>query len=130
MASSTSSVEMQALETEKRYWQATRDRDFDAMPRLTADSLVLVQGEGIATFGREDFASMIRDGDFRLGSFEIDEGSVKSLMIGDDVCFIAYRVKQNYTRGNSAGSGVSFNTSVLIKSDSGWQRTAHTISLP
>ena len=85
MASSTTSVETQALETERRYWQATRERDFDTMQRLTADSLILVQGEGIATFDRADFASMIRDGDFRLGSFEIDQQSVKSLMIGDVV---------------------------------------------
>jgi hypothetical protein len=120
---------MSALEAERRYWQATRDRDFEVLRELTADSFILVQGDGISAFRRGDFAAMLRDGDFRLHSFEIEEGSLEQTMLSDDVCFLAYRVRQTYDRDGSAGEGASYNTSVLVRGASGWQRAAHTISL-
>jgi hypothetical protein len=129
MASSTTSPTLSVIETEQRYWQATQDRDFEVMRELTADSFIFVQGDGISSFGREDFAAMLRDGDFRLKSFEIDEGSLKQTMLSEDVCFLAYRVRQTFQRNGSDGEGTSYNTSVLIKGPSGWQRAAHTISL-
>jgi hypothetical protein len=100
------------------------------MRELTAGSFILVQGEGITSFSRDDFAAMIRDGDFRLDSFEIDEGSLKQTMLADNVCFLAYRVRHTYERGGTTGEATSYNTSVLVKGPSGWQRAAHTISLP
>jgi hypothetical protein len=42
------------LQLEREYWEATRTDDSATMERLTADAFVLVQGEGVALFDREE----------------------------------------------------------------------------
>ena len=51
MASTATSLEREAMEFEKQYWEAVKAGDQSTLRKLTADSFIFVTGEGLTKFG-------------------------------------------------------------------------------
>jgi hypothetical protein len=129
MVSATKVTQRELLDIEKQYWEATRTNDFSTMRLLTANTFVLVQGEGVAKFNGDAFVDMLREGGFRLLSYYIDESDVTFVSLNDTTAFLAYRVEQEYQLGGDPRKGSSVHSSVWLKQGDRWHRTIHTISL-
>lgn len=123
----TTTVEKEVLELEKTYWEAMKNRDIATAETLTADPCLVVGAEGAREISRSQFRDMMKDDDYRVRSYKLDETNATVRKLSDDVIAVAYKVHEEYERQGKAEKIDAYDTSVWVRTgNSRWQCAVHT----
>jgi hypothetical protein len=120
-------LEKQLLTLETQYWQALKDKDYAAAIRLTDDPCIVAGAQGVASFSRDQFESMLDAPNFTLGKFELSNPHVR--MLGTDVAILAYNVKEEVTMDGEEISLEAADASTWVRRGEHWVCALHTESL-
>jgi hypothetical protein len=121
-------VENQLLELERQYWQALKDNDEETVMRLSDDPAIVTGAQGVASLDRKTMAVMMKQGGWKLNSFEIDP-DVKVKLIADDVAVLAYKVREALTVDGKPVTFEAADASTWVRRDGKWVCALHTESL-
>jgi uncharacterized protein (TIGR02246 family) len=121
-------IEQELLDLERRYWQAIKDKDFDAALALTDDPCIVAGAQGVASIGREQFESMMSSANYTLHEFELsDDAQVR--MLGDNVAVLAYQVREKLTVEGEPLTLEAADASTWVKRGEKWLCALHTESI-
>jgi len=70
---STKAIENELLALEKKYWQAIKDKDFEAAISMTDDPCIVSGAQGIGSIPRSAFEKMMKTPAYQLEEFKVDE---------------------------------------------------------
>jgi uncharacterized protein (TIGR02246 family) len=120
-------IEQELARVERAYWQAMKDRDVDAMLRLTDESCVVAGAQGAARLEKKMLASMLKAPSWTLERFELKDLQV--LILRDDVAVVAYKVHEELIVDGKPVSFDAADASTWIRRDGQWLCALHTESL-
>jgi ketosteroid isomerase-like protein len=117
-------AEKELVKLEREYWQALKDRDWDAALRLTADPCIVVSAGGVGEIEKKSVVEMMRKAPYTLDEFEL--GDIKVKMLGDDVAVVAYKAHEKMTvEGEPVTLDVA-DTSTWVRRRGRWVCALHT----
>jgi ketosteroid isomerase-like protein len=122
-------VQSEILQLEKRYWDALKAQDIDAMQALTADPCLVVGPQGATLVDQKQFREIWEQDDWRVRSFTIDDRSASVRPIGKDVAVVAYSIKEHLEHQGKPQTLDAFDTSVWVRENGQWKCAAHTESV-
>jgi hypothetical protein len=126
MASET--VEKELVGLERQYWQAIKDKDVEAIMRLTDDPCIVTGAQGIGRLDHTTFKGMMKDAPWTLREFELG-ADVQVRLLRDDVAVVAYVVKEELTVGNQPVTLKAADSSTWVRRDGRWVCAVHTEAL-
>jgi hypothetical protein len=118
-------VDEELRELERCYWQALKDRDVEAMRRLTDEECFLAGAQGVRRVHPEDLAGL--GPHTTLDDFEI--GAIQVRRIGADVAILAYEVHEELTVEGEHVSIDAADASTWIHRDGRWVCALHAEAL-
>ena len=121
-------IEQELLGLEKKYWQAIKDKDFEAALALTDDPCILAGAQGVQSIGREQFESMMNSAEYTLNEFELSEDA-QVRMLGDNVAVLAYEVREELTVEGKPLTLEAAEASTWVKRNGKWVCALHTESI-
>ena len=122
-------VQSEILQLEKRYWDALKAQDIDAMQALTADPCLVVGPQGATLVDQKQFREIWEQDDWRVRSFTIDDRSASVRPIGSDAAVLAYSIKEELEHQGKPQTLDAFDTSVWVRENGQWKCAAHTESV-
>jgi uncharacterized protein (TIGR02246 family) len=122
------SNEQQVIELERRYWQAIKDKDVDAVLSMTDDPCIVTGSQGVAELDHKTFESMMRTGSWTIDAFELDD-DMQVRMLGDDVAVVAYKVHEDLTVEGKPVALDAADSSTWVRRDGHWLCAAHSEAL-
>jgi hypothetical protein len=125
-ATATTPMEKEIVDLQHEFWEATKNADRDELSRLTDDQFTFVMGEGVHNFSRNDFVTMMTDGDFKLKSYTLSEPTVRELSPG--FALIGYKARESFEREGKAQEVESYSSAIWKKSGKTWQCAVATES--
>ena len=121
-------VEKELVKLERQYWQAIKDKDVDAMMRLTDDPCIVTGAQGVGRLDHKAFRRMMNDAGWSLREFELGD-DVQVSLLRDDVAVVAYVVKEELTVGNQPVILKAADSSTWVRRDGRWVCAVHTEAL-
>ena len=125
MASET--VEKELVKLERQYWQAIKDKDVDAIMRLTDDPCIVTGAQGVGRLDHKAFRGMMKDASWSLREFELADVQVG--LLRDDVAVVAYVVTEELNVGNQPLTLKAADSSTWVRRDGRWVCAVHTEAL-
>ena len=124
----TQTVEQELVQLENQYWQAIKEKDIDAIMRLTDDPCIVTGAQGIGRIDHKAFKGMMKAAPWTLNKFELSD-DVQVRMLRDDVAVVAYVVTEELTVGNQPVTLKAADSSTWIRRDGRWVCAVHTEAL-
>jgi uncharacterized protein (TIGR02246 family) len=124
----TRTIEAEILDHEKRYWQALKDQDVDAVLRLTDEPCILTGAHGVALIDRKTLAGMMKAASYTLDHIELKDGA-QVRFLGDDVAIVAYQVHEELTVEGKPVTLDAADASTWVRRDGRWLCALHTESI-
>lgn len=124
----TAITEKELIGLEKRYWQAMKDGDVDAMIGLTDLPCIVAGAQGVGSMDRREFEAMSAGSSYKLERFEFKDGA-KMRRLSDDVAVLAYEVHEELTVDGSAVEIDAAETSTWIRKNGKWGCALHSESI-
>jgi len=115
------------LELEREYWQAIKDKDPDAVIRLSDEVCIVTGAQGVGKIDRDALAGMIKSATYTLNSFDFKDAEVRP--VTDDVVVIAYKVHEELTVDGKPVTLDAADSSVWVRRDGRWVCALHTESV-
>jgi uncharacterized protein (TIGR02246 family) len=112
---------------ETQFWTAIKERDAEALARLTDDECIVTGAQGAASLDRKTVASMITGAPWRLQAFELKDAKVR--LVRDDVAIVAYQVHESLTVEGKPLELDAADASVWVRCNGAWMCALHTESL-
>jgi len=112
---------------ETQFWTAIKERDAEALARLTDDECIVTGAQGVASLDRQTVASMITGATWTLQAFELKNAKVR--LVRDDVTVVAYQVHETLTVDGAALELDAADASVWVRRNGAWMCALHTESL-
>jgi ketosteroid isomerase-like protein len=113
---------IQDLET--AYWNAMTRKDGEAAARLSGESSIVVNENGIRVVTADQMEKLTRDSSWTLDSFSFSEVQVHAPT--PDVAIIAYIVRQQVTMNGKPKAYSAAECSTWVRGQNGWLCHAHT----
>ena len=120
-------VERELLKLEERYWRAMKERDVEAMQRLTDEPCILAGAQGVGQIDKEALSSMMNGARYTLNDFRLADPQVR--MLGNDIAILAYKVHEDLTVDGKPVSFDAADASTWIRRDGRWLCALHTESI-
>jgi len=117
-------MENKLLDLEKQYWQAVKEKDGDAVRRLTDDECIVTGAQGVGRIDKEKVASMIVNAPYTLNRFSLDDAEVR--MLRDDVAVVAYKIHEELTVDGKPVKLDAADTSTWVRRGGDWVCALHT----
>ena len=114
------------LDLEQRYWRAIERRDAATAARLSDDPCLVVGPQGVGEVKRDAFPAMMRQANYDLRHFALEDVHVR--LLGDDVAVLAYAVEEELTVEGERVQLKAYDSSVWKKRDGEWICVLHTES--
>src|SRR5262245_8759205 len=115
------------VDLEKKYWQASKDRDTDAALQLTDDPCIVTGAQGAGEVGHRALAGMLRSEAWTLLEFVLSDVHVR--LIRYDVAIVAYKVHEELTVDGKPVSLDASDASTWVRREGRWLCALHTESL-
>ena len=112
---------------EKRYWTAIKQKDANAVMRLTYEPCLVTGAQGVAHLDHPALARMMEAASWNLDHFELSDPQVK--LLSDEVAVIAYKVKEKLTVDGKPVTIDAADASTWVRRDGKWVCALHTESL-
>lgn len=122
------SSEKQVIELERRYWQALKDKDVDAVIGMTDDPCIVTGAQGVAEIDHKTFEHMMRSAPWTIDAFTLGD-DVHVRMLGDDVAVVAYKVHEELTVEGMPVTLDAADASTWVRRDGRWLCAAHSEAL-
>jgi ketosteroid isomerase-like protein len=119
-------VQSEILQLEKRYWDAIKSQDIDAMEALTADPCLVVGPQGASLVDRKQFREIWSNDDWRVRSFKIDDASASTREVGNNTVALAYKVNEELEHLGKPQKMEAYDTSVWVRENGSWRCAVHT----
>jgi uncharacterized protein (TIGR02246 family) len=121
-------IERDVLALERKYWQALKDEDVDAVVDLTDDPCLVVGAQGVGRLEASTFAAMMKNASWTILDFAIGD-DVQVRVIGDDFALVAYSVHEDLTVDGEPVSIDAADASTWVRRDGRWLCALHTESI-
>ena len=112
---------------EKRYWTAIKQKDANAVMRLTYEPCLVTGAQGVAHLDHPALARMMEAASWNLDHFELSDPQVK--LLSDEVAVIAYKVKEKLTVDGKPVELEAADASTWVWSKDRWLCALHTESI-
>lgn len=120
MAATATRIDREILQHEKEFWEASKG-DAARLGKLCADNFTFIMAEGITNFSRKEFVDMITAGDYKLQSFEIEEGKAVIRELGPAAAVVAYPAKSQFELRGKNQKTRAFYSSVWTRQGNDWK---------
>ena len=117
-------VEKELVELERQYWQALKDRNYDAALRMTDDPVIVVGAQGVGKMDKKSIVAMMQNAPDKLEAFELDD--VKVRMLGDNVAVVAYKAHEELTVNGEPVTLDVNDSSTWVRRRGRWVCALHT----
>ena len=114
----------QIIDLETRFWQSMKDKDPEAGKAMIADECLVTGPTGTMRVDPDKFARLTREGDWRLGDFQLDDLDV--IFPSEDVAVISYKVHQTGEHKGKPMDWTAADASVWARQEGGWKCALHT----
>ena len=128
MATTSSAIDAEILDLERRYWQAMQHRDVRTAVSLTEFPCLIAGASGVRSVDQASYEKMMTGASWRIQDVEIEDG-VEVRQLTDDVAVIVYGVKEKMTVDGKPVDLHAFDSSVWVRRGDGWKCAAHTESV-
>ena len=118
-------VEKELVKLEREYWQALKDRYWNAALHLTADPCIVVGAQGVGSIGKKAILDMMKKATYTLDQFELDD-DIKVQMLDDDVAVVAYKAHEELTVDGEPVKLDVADTSTWVRRGGRWVCALHT----
>jgi hypothetical protein len=125
MATTSSAIDAEILDLERRYWQAVQDRDVRTAVSLTEFPCLIAGASGVRSVDQASYEKMMGGASWRIRDVEIEDGA-EVRQLTDDVAVIVYGVKEKMTVEGKPVDLHAFDSSVWVRRGDGWKCAAHT----
>ena len=122
------SSEKQVIELERRYWQALKDKDVDAVIGMTDDPCIVTGAQGVAEIDHKAFEHMMQSAPWTIDAFALGD-DVHVRMLGHDVAVVAYKVHEELTVEGTPVTLDAADASTWVRRDGRWLCVAHSEAL-
>ena len=110
---------------ERKYWQALKERDWEAALRLTADPCIVTGAQGVSELDHATYRKMMnQQSHWTLEDFELED--VKVRLLADDVAIVAYKVKEDMKVDGKPLALEAAESSTWVRKDGSWVCALHT----
>lgn len=123
-----SNVEKEILSLEKKYWEAIRDRDAEAVTRMTDRSCLLSGAQGVVSVEPAAVGEMVKSPKFAIHAFELKDGAQVRLL-GEDTAIVAYDVHEDLTVEGRRLALDAADASVWVRRGGTWLCALHAEAL-
>jgi hypothetical protein len=123
------SVEQELLGLEKQFWQAMKDRDVDTAMSLTDVSCIVAGPQGFSLISREALGDMMKNANYTLDEFDLNDDDAKIRFLNDDTAVLAYKVHTEMTVEGKPVSIDAADASSWVKRNGHWVCALHTESI-
>ena len=121
-------IERELLARENEYWQAIKDKNADAVLRLSDDPCILTGPNGVRRIDPAALASMMETMPYELHEFRIrDDAQVRQL--AEDVAVLAYDVHEELTVEGAPVTIDAAEASTWVRRNGRWVCAMHSESL-
>ena len=121
----TNTIESELLALEKQYWQAIKDKDADAVMRLSDEPCIITGAQGVGRLERKKLAGMLSAAPYTLHHFELkDDPQVR--LLSDDVAILAYNVHEDLTVDGKRVVLDAADSSTWVRREGRWVCALHT----
>jgi uncharacterized protein (TIGR02246 family) len=124
---SNTSLGKELLDLERDYWQAVKEKDGDAVMRLTDDECILTGAQGVRRLNKEALPELMQSTPYTLHSFELKDPEVHE--VRDDVAILAYNVHEELTVDGKRVKLDAADASTWVRRDGRWLCALHTESI-
>ena len=128
MATTSSAIESEILDLERRYWQAMRERDVRTALSLTEFPCLIAGASGVRSVDQATYEKMMTGGSWRVHEAVIEEGG-EVRRLTDDVAVIVYGVREEITDEGKPVTLHAFDSSVWVRRGDGWRCAMHSESI-
>jgi hypothetical protein len=120
----TATLERQVVDAEKRFWEAIKSRDSRAVETLTGPTYTMIMEEGVYSSSGRELAEMLTGDETKLRDFKLDDASIMTSKISDDVSAVAYRVHSEYERNGKLEKRDTYALSIWKRDGDTWRVVA------
>jgi hypothetical protein len=92
MTTTTTTLEQELLNLERRYWKAMATKDTRTLEELTDFPCLVTCPQGVASIDRQTFTKMVQDPSYSILDSRLSDFQVRPLT--DDVAVVAYKVHE------------------------------------
>jgi len=128
MTPTTTRIDTEILDLERRYWEAMRARDVRTAVSLTEFPCLIAGASGVRSVDQATYEKMMTGASWRIHEFEIEDGA-EVRQLTDDVAVIVYRVREEMTVEGKAVTLQAADSSVWVRRGDGWRCAMHTESV-
>ena len=125
MTPTTTRIDTEILDLERRYWEAMRARDVRTALSLTEFPCLIAGASGVQSVDQAGYEKMMTGASWRLHEFEIEDGA-EVRQLTEDVAVIVYRVREEMTVDGKPVTLQAADSSVWVRRNDGWRCAAHT----
>ena len=118
----------QALELERRFWDAMRIKDANTAADLTADNCIVVGAQGVSSIDPKMMSKLTTEGQWSLRKYDFDEASVQVSTLGPGTMTIAYKVSEDLVVDGKELTLEANDASVWVEEGGRWKCALHTES--
>lgn len=121
--------EREALELERRFWDAMKAKDGRSAARMTDDGCIVVGAQGVSSIDSATMEKLTVEGGWELKQYAFDEENAQVRFIGDDVAIVAYKVNERVVVDGKMLPVDANDASVWVRRNGEWLCALHTESL-
>lgn len=122
------SNEKEVIELERRYWQALKDRDVDAVLSMTDDPCIITGAQGVAEIDHETYVHRMQSAPWTIDVFALGD-DVHARMLDEDVAVVAYKVHEELTVEGKPVTLDAADSSTWARRSGRWLCVAHSEAL-
>jgi len=120
----TTTLEQELVQLEKRYWDAMKERDLRTTEQLTDFPCIVTGSEGVASIDRATFANMLRDPGNAIKDAKLSDIRVRP--VTDDVAVVAYKVRVTREMRGKTQTLDAADCSTWVRRNGSWACVAHS----
>jgi hypothetical protein len=124
----TSRIDTEILDLERRYWEAMRTRDIPAAVSLTEFPCLIAGSSGVRSVDQATYEKLMADASWRIKEVEIEDGA-ELRQLTEDVAVILYRVREEMIVEGAPVTLRAVDSSVWVRRAGGWRCAVHTESV-
>ena len=117
------------IDREKQFWTAMKEKDAQTAQRMTDDRCIVVGPQGVSAIDPPTMAKLMKEGQWKLERFELDDQKAQVQFLSDDVALVAYKVNERVAVDGTTLSIEANDASVWVRRDGEWVCAMHTESL-
>jgi hypothetical protein len=120
----TTTVDQEIADLERKYWQSMKDKDVEAAVKLTDETCIVTGAQGVSSIDHESYRKLMTGAKWELVDYTFSD--LQTRRITDDVAVVAYKVKENLKVDGKPVSFEASDSSTWVRRNGQWLCALHT----